>query len=245
MKMQLGFHGFHKAFSARGGEFQQHPKGLAANIGMWGNRLKKGTWLWFLLLSPGSRGGFGFISALFGWLWWAGGGQEKRELPLWPGNTLNTEGFPCGDFDTSTSVYSSFSWKKIQWFYGKGKSKLNREQNQPRMFLPHVNETFWSCQNKPRKLKQSVLILPSRNQHISFKMFWFQSDCIFLQRKKLPNILLRRFHPDLVLDLSQEARSRSEGLIGEQRYCQIGYWKCIHYLWIMMEKEEKASSVFQ
>lgn len=34
MKMQLGFHGFHKAFSARGGEFQQHPKGLAANIGM-------------------------------------------------------------------------------------------------------------------------------------------------------------------------------------------------------------------
>lgn len=67
MKMWLGFHGCHKAFLAQGGEFQQHPKGLAANISMGGNNLRKNTWLWFLL-SPGSRGGLGFISALIGWL---------------------------------------------------------------------------------------------------------------------------------------------------------------------------------
>lgn len=41
--MWLGFHGFHKAFLAQGGEFQQHPKGLAANIRMCGNKVMKGT----------------------------------------------------------------------------------------------------------------------------------------------------------------------------------------------------------
>lgn len=77
---------------------------------MWGNNLRKNTWLWFLL---------GFISALLGWLWWAGGAQGRGELPLWPGNTLNIEGFPFGDFDTSTCFYSSFSWEKYNDFRGR------------------------------------------------------------------------------------------------------------------------------
>lgn len=89
------------------------------------------------------------------------------------------------------------------------------------MFLSHGNETFWYCQNKTRKSKQSVLILPSQNQHISFKMFWFQSECIFLWGKKTHNIHLRCFRPALVLNLLQEPHSRSRGLVREQRTVRL------------------------
>jgi len=74
----------------------------------------------------------------------------------------------------------------------KGKTKLG--ENQTQMFLPHGNETFWYCQNKTRKLKQSVLILSSQNQHVSFKMFGFQSDCIFLWGEKPTTFVWGVFH---------------------------------------------------
>lgn len=163
-----------------------------ANIACWVGL--EGTWspLRLLLFSSDSSSGFGWISAaLVWWLQWVGAGQQKGGHWGWLGGSWAVSSktpetpkcFHWRYLDTYTSFYSGFWWQK-KMFSCKVKVKTKLGENQPQMFLPHGNETFRYCQNKTRKLKHSVLILPSQNQHISFKMFWFQSDCIFLWRKK-------------------------------------------------------------